>query len=71
MAMTFVLATLVQWSNGMEFTKALTASAIVLLAGAIRLLEGGYDAKRAADGNISKADVPVASNEVVVTPAPK
>lgn len=29
--------------------------------------EGGYDTKRAADGNINAGDVPVASDKVTVT----
>lgn len=67
------VTTLTSRQQDMSWEDALIAGAIVLLTTIIARggLEGSYDSHRAAEGNLNKGDVPVASDKVTVTPVPQ
>jgi len=67
--LTGLLATLTAYQQGQGWDDAIIAGVVVAITAIIaRLgLEGGYDANRAATGNVNAGDVPETSDKLVVT----
>jgi hypothetical protein len=66
---TGILSLLTAHQQGLSWDASLTGAAIVAVTAIVSRggIEGGYDSKRAAEGNMNAGDVPMASPKVDVT----